>query len=234
MLDVIAFDADDTLWHNESLYQDIEARFIALMAPYAPNDGVQAALHERDIRNIPHFGYGIKAFALSMIEVAVEVSGGAVTGHEIAQIVGFAHEMRSTPVELLPHVAEVVPQVARSHPVIVITKGDLLDQQAKVARSGLAQHFDAVHVVSEKTPDVYADIFAGHGYAPQRVVMVGNSLKSDVLPVVELGGHGVYIPYHTTWAHEIVPDEVKQQADFHALDHMGQLPDLLRTLESGR
>lgn len=231
MFDMLAFDADDTLWHNERLYRDVEARFLALMADYAPNDGVRAMLHDLDIRNVPVFGYGIKAYALSMIEAAIESSGGTVPARDLVQIIAFAREMLSAPVDLLPHVADVIPQVAQSHPLMIITKGDLLDQEAKVARSGLAQHFESVHVVSEKNPAVYARIFAEHGLAPERVLMVGNSLKSDVLPVVELGGTGVHIPYHVTWAHEVVPDEVQQQADFHALEHMGELPDLLRRLE---
>lgn len=232
MFDVIVFDADDTLWHNERLFRDVEARFLALMTPYVPNDGVRAVLHDLDIRNVPYFGYGIKAFALSMVEAAVTASNGAVTGQDIVQIVDFAREMLRAPVDLLDHVAEVIPLLAQSHTLMMITKGDLLDQEAKVARSGLAQYFDYVHIVNEKTPDVYARIFAERGFAPERVLMVGNSLKSDVLPVVELGGHGVHIEYHVTWAHEIVPDRVKEQAEYHELKHMGELPALLKTLES--
>lgn len=232
MFDVIIFDADDTLWHNERLYHAVEARFLELMAPYAPNDGVQAVLRDLDIRNIPYFGYGIKAFALSMVEAAAIVSNGTLQGRDIVQILDFAREMLRAPVVLLDHVADVIPQVAQSHTLMLITKGDPLDQEAKLTRSGLAEYFAHVHVVSTKNAGVYAKIFAERGLAAERVLMVGNSLKSDVLPVVELGGHGVHIEYHTTWAHEIVPDHVKAQADFHELDHMGQLPALIETLES--
>jgi putative hydrolase of the HAD superfamily len=183
--------------------------------------------------NLAYFGYGIKGFALSMIETAVKVSGGRVGGSEIQQIVDLAKEMQQAPVHLLEHVEEVIPKLAASHSLMLITKGDLFDQQAKLARSGLAPYFENVQVVTEKTLEMYRMLLKGYGIEPQRFLMVGNSLRSDILPVVRLGAHAVHIPYHLTWAHEVVSVEDWEEDGYVALEHIGLLPELIQRLDQG-
>ncbi len=185
--DMIAFDADDTLWHTERLYVDAQARFVQLLAHYRDAEWVRERLFQTEMRNMQHFGYGVKAFALSMIETAVELTEGqaprragrAISGQDIHALIGLAKEMLGAEVELLPHVAEAIPVLAARYPLMVITKGDLLDQETKIARSGLGGYFRHVEIVSEKTTESYARLFRQHGIAPERCLMVGNSLRSD-------------------------------------------------------
>ncbi len=229
MFDVIAFDADDTLWHNEHLYRGVEARFEQLLAPYCSEECTAQRLHETEIANLGAYGYGIKGFALSLIETAIEVTGGRITGAEIGKVLELARGMLSAEVQLLEHAREVVKDLAASYPLMLITKGDLIDQEAKLARSGLGPYFRYVEVVTDKTRDIYAALLAQHDLAPERFLMVGNSLRSDILPVLELGGQAVYIPYATTWAHECVyPGEM--QGCYHELEHLGLLPGFIREL----
>jgi putative hydrolase of the HAD superfamily len=222
MLDLIAFDADDTLWHNEVLYEDTQREFQALLAGYDGDGRVRRLLFETEMQNLQTYGYGTKAFALSMIETAIQVSQGQVGGREIAKILDLAKTMLSAPVRLLDHVPETVAGLAASYPLMLITKGDLLDQERKILESGMAGHFTYIEVVSDKNEQVYRSLLERHRLAPDRFLMVGNSLRSDVLPVVALGGHAVHIPYHTTWAHERVDDTVP--GTFVELEHMGLLP----------
>jgi putative hydrolase of the HAD superfamily len=229
--DVIAFDADDTLWHNERLYAAAQDRFVELLARYHEPEWIRARLFETEMRNLQHFGYGIKAFALSMIETAVELTEGRICGEDIQALIDVAKEMLSAGVELLPYVAETIPILAAQHRLIVITKGDLLDQEGKVARSGLAGYFAHVEVVSEKTPASYAALLARLGITAERFVMIGNSLRSDILPVLALGGQAVHIPYALTWAHEVVEPPPAGQPGYYQIEHMGQLPGLLAELE---
>jgi len=230
MFDLIAFDADDTLWHNEALYVEAQDRLKQLLAPYAPPDAVQQALDTIEQRNLPTYGYGIKGFALSMIETAVLVSKGRVTAHEVQQIIGFAHAMLEAPVRLLEGARECIAELAPSYRLMLITKGDLLDQQRKIAGSGLEQYLTQVEIVSSKTDATYAAILARHAVAPSRFLMVGNSLKSDILPVLEIGGHAVYIPYHTTWNHEVPVESALTDAAYHQLESISALPDLVLRL----
>ena len=229
--EIIALDADDTLWQNETLYHATQEKFRRLLASYANPEIINQTLYETEISNLRHFGYGIKSFTLSMLETAVTLADGHLTGQEVQAIINFAKEMVSAPTQLLEHVTEIVPQLAQTHHLMLLTKGDLLDQEAKLARSGLAEHFAYVEVVSHKTSDTYAAILSRYQVQPERFLMVGNSLKSDVLPVVEVGGTAVYIPYHLTWAHETVTGHIPH--DYLELDHIGQLPDLVQHLESG-
>lgn len=233
MIDVIAFDADDTLWHSESLYFQAQQEFQSLLAPYCRDDGVVHLLYETEMRNLLYYGYGIKSFALSMIETAVQVTDGQIGGCDIQRIVDLAKEMLQAPIELLEHVAEVVPALAESYPLMVITKGDLFDQESKVGRSGLADYFDVVEVVSEKTPDIYGALLSKHQIEPGRFLMVGNSLKSDILPVLSLGARAVYIPYHITWAHERVLGGSGEATEYLELEHMGLLVELVARLGQG-
>jgi putative hydrolase of the HAD superfamily len=232
MFDVIAFDADDTLWHNETLYSDTQTRFKALLSNHRDPDAVEQALYHTEMRNLPYFGYGIKAFTLSMIETAIELTGGQIQGSELQKIIELAKEMLQAEVKLLDHVEETVSKLAESHALMIITKGDLMDQEAKIARSGLMKYFKYVEIISTKNKDTYAAILEKHRLDPSQFLMVGNSLKSDILPVVELGGYGVYIPYHITWAHETVPENARGQEGHYELEHIGLLPALVEKLSS--
>jgi putative hydrolase of the HAD superfamily len=231
LFDLIAFDGDDTLWHNESVYQAAQQRLVGLLAGYADGETVMAELYQTEMRNLPAYGYGIKSFALSMIETAIRLSDGGISGAEIEQIICLAREMLTSGVRLLDHVEHVVRTLAESYPLMLITKGDLRDQKAKLAESGLAEVFQYVEVVTEKDCRVYRRLLKGVGVRPERFVMVGNSLRSDVLPVVELGGQAVYVPYHVTWEHEVVAGAQAEHDGYHELDDLGQLPALLQHLE---
>ena len=228
-IDMIGFDADDTLWHTEPLYSVTEAKFMSLLSTGHARADIEARLYQTEIRNLEHFGYGIKGFILSMIETAIELSGGNITGSEIQQIIDYAREMLRAPVDLLAHVAETVEALAASHKLMLITKGDLFDQESKVARSGLAQHFAHVEVVSEKDKATYQAVLRKRGIDPAGFLMVGNSLRSDVLPVLELGGQAVHIPYSTTWVHETLHEPV-DAARYHELAHMGLLAEYVESL----
>lgn len=226
-IDVIAFDADDTLWHNEPLYSEVQERFMQIVAPYCDHCEIHSRLYETEIRNLEHYGYGIKAFMLSLIETAIEVTEARIPAREISQIIMLGRKMLTADIDLLDHVAETIPALAQSYPLMLITKGDLLDQQAKVARSGLGEYFGIVEVVADKTRDIYASLLARHSIEPSRFLMVGNALRSDILPVVVLGGHAVYIPYAATWTHEHVEVPDDERAKFHQIEHVGLLPELL-------
>lgn len=229
MIRVIAFDADDTLWHNEPYYRDAEAAFRRMLASYHEEDWIQERLFSTEMRNLGHFGYGIKSFVLSMIETAVELTEGRVSGPEIQAIMDLGKGMLAHPVELLPHVENTLRALQGRYRLMVITKGDLLDQEGKLARSGLDSHFTAVEVVSEKDEAVYRAILARYQIEPAEFLMVGNSLKSDILPVVALGAQAVHIPYATTWIHEHV--EEVDSSRFTTLEHLGLLPEWLSTQE---
>jgi len=231
VFDVIAFDADDTLWHNERMYVRAQARFAQLLSQYHDPEWINESLNQTEVRNIQHFGYGVKAFALSMIETAVELTEGRVSGQDIKVLVDLAKEMLGTEVELLAHVRETIPQLSAKYHLMVITKGDLLDQETKLARSGLESYFQQIEVVSQKTSESYERLLKKYSIAPQRFLMVGNSLRSDILPVLELGGSAVHIPYETTWIHEIAEPPDDGHPGYFALEHLGQLPALLDQLE---
>ncbi len=240
MFDIIAFDADDTLWQNESLYSATQERLAHLLAPYL--DGVSetcfrdvpARLYETETRNISYFGYGIKSFTLSMIETAITLTEGRVTSTDIQRIIMFAKDMIDTPTHLLDGVADVVAQVAATHTLMLITKGDLLDQQRKLDRSGLAAYFAHIEIVADKTEETYRTILAHYKVDAARFLMVGNSLKSDVLPVVAIGGQAVYVPHTLTWEHERVDPADTQHARYFELAHIGELPGLVKRLVEGK
>lgn len=231
IFDLIAFDADDTLWHTERLYVEAQAWFGRLLAQYHSPDWINQSLDQAEARNIAHFGYGIKSFALSMIETAVELTEGRVSGEDIRAIIDKAKDMLGAEVELLDHVADTIPLLASSYSLMLVTKGDLLNQENKIARSGLGEYFQQIEVVSDKTPESYARLLKRHSFQPGRFLMVGNSLRSDVLPVVALGGQAVYIPYQFTWIQELAEKPPADLPGFHQLEHMGQLPALLEQLE---
>ncbi len=228
---LIAFDADDTLWHNETYYRASKARLVELLAPYATAEQVTEHLEAIEMRNIAPFGYGIKAFVLSMIETAVDPSGERLHGSDVRQIINFGREMLATRLPLLEGVEPVLAALAEQYPLMVVTKGDLLDQEAKLANSGLEQYFQYVEIVSNKTMDTYQRILERRQVPPEAFVMVGNSLKSDILPVVQIGGWGVYIPYEHTWAHEQAIDQEIDPARFVELASIDLLPGWLAEKE---
>jgi putative hydrolase of the HAD superfamily len=232
MLDVIAFDADDTLWHNETLYTMTQDRFKKLLSKYRSGEGVDQELFETEMLNLQYYGYGIKSFTLSMIETAIELTEGRVQGREIQEIINFAKEMLRSPVQLLEGVQEVILTLSESHRLMIITKGDLFDQETKIAHSGLTDYFDHVEIVSEKNPDSYRALLAKHRIAPEHFMMVGNSLRSDIFPVLTIGGQAVHIPYHTTWAHETVIGQDEVEKKYFKLEHIGMLPELAQRLSS--
>ena len=229
MITTVAFDADDTLWENERLFSMTQARYRQILSAYHSPEWIDKKLFETEMRNLEHFGYGVKGFALSMIETAIELTEGRISGREIEAILDFAKEMLAAPVELLPHVEETLSGLVGSYSLMVITKGDLINQESKIARSGLAEHFDHIEIVSEKHPETYQTILTRYVIEPASFLMVGNSLKSDVLPVVAVGGRAVHIPQEITWAHEIVDVSGEEKA-YHELRSISQLPELLAEL----
>jgi len=230
MFDTIAFDADDTLWHNETLYTAALDGLKLLLASYAPPEQVAHTLFETEMRNLAYYGYGIKSYALSMIETAIEVSAGAIDGQGVLQVIGLAKDMLNADIQLFDHAQQVITRLSADYPLMLITKGDLLDQQRKLARSGLKPCFHYVEIVTDKTPESYAGLLARYHIDPIRFLMVGDSLRSDILPVIALGGCAVHIPYHITWAHEHIDLTDEQRQHFYKLDHLGQLPDLIESL----
>lgn len=230
MIELVAFDADDTLWHNEDLYAQTQANFARLLTRYGTPEESLQRLDATELRNLPYFGYGIKSFMLSMVETAVAVSGGQVSGEEIQQVLDLGKTMLSATVRLMDEAELTVTKLAETYPLMIITKGDLHDQEAKIARSGLAGYFKYIEIVSDKTIASYAALLAKYRVAASRFVMIGNSLRSDILPVAELGGTAVYIPYHLTWAHEVVSATSTGPQRYFELEHLGQLPELIERL----
>ena len=235
MLELIAFDADDTLWHNEINYRKSEQDLCELLKDYAGCDEVMSYLLKRENNNIPYYGYGVKSFTFSMIETAIDLTDGEIKSREVQKIIGFARRMLDFEVTLLDGVKEVIQQLSVSFPLLVITKGDLLDQQIKLQRSGLETYLPAYEVVSNKDAETYARLFERYLVNPQKVLMVGNSLKSDVLPVVELGGYGVHIPYHTTWEHELLDHNPHADNErFYEMETIRDLPELINKLNGDK
>ena len=232
MFDIIAFDADDTLWQNETLYRATEWRFQELLAPYHHRDHTEQVLFETEMRNLHLYGYGIKSFTLSMIETAIRLSDGQIKASEIQQIIDLAREMMDAPVKLLDHADTVIPALARTHSLMLLTKGDLRDQEAKLTRSGLAPYFAHVEILREKNSEIYAALLDRYQVAPNRFLMIGNSLRSDVLPIVALGGHAIHIPFEITWAHEQVQVPSDVVDGYVELAHLGQLPAHLDQLRA--
>lgn len=229
----IGFDADDTLWHNERFFRVTQDRFAELLQDHIPAglgpDDLASRLLEAEKRNLGRYGYGVKGFVLSMIETAIDATDQQVPASVIHELIVAGQMMLSYPIELLPHAQQAVTALSGSHRLVLITKGDLLDQERKLAQSGLGDLFDAVEIVSEKTPDVYAEIFERHGDGATRGLMVGNSMRSDVVPMVAAGGWGVYVPHGLVW--EIEHAEAPVDAPrFREIADLGALPDLITNI----
>lgn len=225
-LQAIGFDADDTLWHNERFFRLTQDRFVELLADHAPRPALEARLLEAERRNLGRYGFGVKGFTLSMIETALEVTDGEVPNAVIAELLAAGREMLDHPIELLPHARAAIEGVAGRFRLVLITKGDLLHQERKLAQSGLGELFDAVEIVSDKTPEVYARIFAAHAGGPEAALMIGNSLKSDVIPPILAGGWGVHVPHGLEWEIEAA-EAPETHPRFRRIQHLGDLPDLL-------
>ena len=205
---VIGFDADDTLWHNEAYFLEAQERFWGLMEDFLPQHTTARELMQTEIQNIDLYGYGIKAFILSMVETAIRISEGTITTKVIEQIIGYGKDMLAKPVELIDDVEAVLSALEGRYRLVVVTKGDLLDQQRKLEKSGLEDFFHHIEIVSEKNAAGYLKLLQHLDVGPGQFAMIGNSLKSDVLPVLGLGGYGIHVPYHTTWEHEQVDIQI--------------------------
>ncbi|MCB6179578.1 HAD family hydrolase [Rhodobacter sp. Har01] len=229
MITTIGFDADDTLWQNEAYFRLTQDRFADLLAPYAAPDHLHDRLLAAERRNIGAYGFGVKGFTLSMIETAIEVTEGRVPAAVISELLGAGRAMLDHPVELIDGAQATVAALAGAFRLVLVTKGDLLHQERKLAQSGLGDLFDAVEIVSDKTAETYARVFARHGSGPAQALMVGNSLKSDVLPPIEAGGFGVYVPHGLTWALEAA-DEPVGHPRYARLDSLTGLPGHLAAL----
>lgn len=225
-LTTIGFDADDTLWQNEQFYRLTEDRFAALLSEYAEASHLSKRLLETEKRNLRLYGFGIKGFTLSMVETAIEVTEGKVPANVINGILSAGREMLIHPVETLPHARETLEALANSHRLILITKGDLFDQERKLAASGLGELFSAVEIVSDKSEATYSRVFRQHGDGPEQAMMVGNSLKSDVVPALRAGSWGIYVPHELTWALEH-DDEPAGEPRFRRLESLHGLEELI-------
>jgi putative hydrolase of the HAD superfamily len=224
-LTMIGFDADDTLWHNEHYFVLTQDRFADLLRDHTDPDTLMDRLLVAERRNIPHYGFGIKGFTLSMVETAINVTDGKVPAPVIAEILNAGREMLSHPVDLLPHAQETLEALQGRYKLVLVTKGELLDQERKLALSGLRDMFDGIEIVSDKTPATYRRIFSQHGDGVERGMMVGNSMKSDVVPMVDAGGWGIHVPHGITWAleHADTPDHsprFRQIADLSELEQI--------------
>jgi putative hydrolase of the HAD superfamily len=226
----IGLDGDDTLWHNETLFSMTQSRFRQMLGGLAGGPELDERLLAAERANLRLFGYGIKGFVLSMIETAIEVTDGRVPARDIHRLIGFGKEMLEHPVELLDGVEETLDRLHGDHDLVLVTKGDLFDQESKLARSGLLPLFSAIEIVSEKDPDTYARILRRNGIDPARFVMVGNSVRSDILPVLAAGGRAIHVPYHLTWALE----EAEPPADgYLRAGAIREIPDLIAGLVAG-
>ncbi|MGI9390943.1 MAG: HAD family hydrolase [Boseongicola sp.] len=199
MLTTLCFDADDTLWHNERFFHVTQDQFADRLADFAEKDHLAKRLLAAERRNLGHYGFGIKGFMLSMIETALDVTDNRVPGHVVRDIISIGQEMLAHPIELLPGVEDTMLKLAPDFRIFLITKGDLLDQERKIAQSGLGELFDAVEIVSDKTPAVYLEIFGRNSVEPWQTLMTGNSLKSDINPAIDAGGWAIYVPHGLSW-----------------------------------
>jgi putative hydrolase of the HAD superfamily len=222
---VIGFDADDTLWANEDYFRAAEEDFFDLLEDYMPRHSIARSLFSTEINNLPLYGYGIKAFVLSMIETALEIGGKTLPVEVIQKIVQIGREQLDKPVHLLDGVSETLSALQKHYKLVVVTKGDLLDQERKLDKSGLVSYFHHIEIVSEKRSEDYQKLIRHLDIQPHEFAMIGNSLKSDVLPVLDLGGYGIHVPFHTTWEHEKVDIVIENERFVHAdkINHILEL-----------
>ena len=228
-LDLVCFDADDTLWHNLIHFDKAENEFAKMMSVFMPEAEAKQKIVNTESCNVKLYGYGVKTFTLSMIETAINISGGAVDNATISKLMAIGRDMLDHDMEILPHVEETLKALTPDFKLLLITKGDLHHQERKVLASGLAHYFEGVEIVSEKTRGTYEKICEHYGGKVNRTLMAGNSMKSDVLPMIHAGGHGVYVPFEITWSHE----HEEAPADtprFHEVKDIRGVVDVVRSL----
>ena len=225
---VVAFDADDTLWINETYFREAEEKFASLLEDFLPQHAIMKELYRTEIGNLSLYGYGIKGFMLSMIETALRISGEKMPIALVEKIIQIGQEMLGKPVDLLPGVREVLESLQGKYRIVLATKGDLVDQERKLQKSGLEGFFHHIEIMSEKRNSDYEKLIGHLDIQASEFVMIGNSLKSDILPVLELGGYGIHVPFHTTWIHEQVDHEVKHERFFTA-EHLEEAASLIQS-----
>jgi len=224
---VVGFDGDDTLWHSETRFHVTQSEFRELITRHNPDADPDTRLAETEMKNLAIYGYGVKSFTLSMLETAIELTKAQISATDLDVILGWGKRMLMEPTELLPGVEDTLRALGQRYDLLLITKGDLFDQESKLARSGLGDLFLGVEILSEKDVEMYHRIFQRRGIQPQDFVMVGNSLRSDVVPVVSLGGHAVHIPYEVTWQHEHVPEDQMPKEGWRRISSIKELPEIL-------
>ncbi len=227
---VVGFDGDDTLWHSETRFHVTQGEFHELLKQHVPEADADRRLAEMELKNLGIYGYGVKSFTLSMLETAIELTEGQIPASDLKVILGWGKRMLMEPTELLDGVEETLHKLSPSYDMLLITKGDLFDQESKLAQSGLGDLFLGVEILTEKNVDTYRGVFRRRSIQPKDFVMVGNSLRSDVVPVVSLGGHAVHIPYEVTWDHEHVPEEEMPKEGWRRIASIRELPGLLEEL----
>jgi putative hydrolase of the HAD superfamily len=225
-LTTIGFDADDTLWHHERYFVSTKERFVALMADHADATRAGDMLHETETGNVRHYGFGVKSFMLSMIETAIAVTDGRVPAEIIGRIIALGREMLVHPVDPFPGVRETLEALKPTHKLLVVTRGDLIDQERKLAASGLAGYFTEIEIVSDKTRAVYERIFTRHGDGPRRAMMIGNSMRADVVPAIAAGAWGIHVPSEHVWSMDL-EDDPKDAARFRRLPQLGEVLPLI-------
>src|SRR5207248_1740129 len=227
---VVGFDGADTLWHSETRFHVTQGEFRDLLKRHVPDADIDARLAEMEMANLSIYGYGVKSFTLSMLETAIELTRARIPASDLEVILGWGKRMLMQPTELLPGVEETLRLLATGHDLLLITKGDLFDQESKLARSGLGDLFLGVEILSDKNTDTYRGVFGRRGIDPAGFVMVGNSLRSDVVPVVAAGGRAVHIPYEVTWEHERVPEDQLPKEGWLRIERIAELPEVLESL----
>lgn len=224
---VIGFDADDTLWVNETYFREAEMEFAKLLSPYETMNKIDQELFLMEMKNLPLYGYGVKGFVLSMVEMALELSNYSVSNKTIKAILDLGKDMINKPVELLDGVEEVLKNLSKKYRLILATKGDLLDQERKLEKSGLLEYFHHIEVLSDKKEANYSKLLNHLDIKPSEFLMVGNSLKSDILPLINIKAHAVHVPFHTTWAHEQVSAEETNGKAYKTINSLLELNELL-------
>ncbi len=230
---MVGFDADDTLWRSQDYFDNAQEEFERILHPWVDLDesGARDRLYQVETGNIGVFGYGVKGMVLSMLEAAIELTEARISAADLERILGLGKELLRHPVELLPGIADAVEAIARDYPVVMITKGDLFHQEAKVRDCGMSDLFGRIEIVSEKDPATYRRLLAEFELPAERFLMIGNSLRSDVLPVLELGGYGIHIPYHSTWIHERAAPVPAGSQRFRHVETAAALPGAVADLD---
>lgn len=230
MIKAIGFDADDTLWDYEHIYHDVKPKIAKILGNGYDYDQLFHQLDQAEVRNISLYGYGIKSYALSMLENVARFSEHPIESNKLLDLIELIREMLKTNFKINPYAAETLSTLSAEYELILITKGETYEQERKIERSGLAGYFTAVEVVSYKTEDAYRKVLLRNGIAPENFLMVGNSLKSDILPVIRIGGKAVHIPHEVAWFHEDVTQAEKETIEYAQIEHLGQLPALIQNL----